>query len=77
MILPSGSDGKESVCSVGDLGLIPVSGRSPGEGMATNSSILAWSIPWPEKPGGLQSMGSQRVRHNRGANSFTFQMILQ
>ena len=77
MILPSGSDGKESVCSVGDLGLIPVSGRSPGEGMATNSSILAWRIPWPEKPGGLQSMGLQRVRHNRGANSFTFQMILQ
>ena len=77
MILPSGSDGKESVCNVGDLGLIPVSGRSPGEGMATNSSILAWRIPWPEKPGGLQSMGSQRVRHNRGANSFTFQMILQ
>ena len=28
------------------------------------SSILAWRIPWMEKPGGLQSMGSQRVRHN-------------
>ena len=34
------------------------------EGMATNSSILAWKIPWTEEPGGLQSMGSQRVRHN-------------
>ena len=34
------------------------------EGMATRSSILAWSIPWTEEPGGLQSMGSQRVRHN-------------
>ena len=32
--------------------------------MATYSSILAWRIPWMEKPGGLQSMGSQRVRHN-------------
>ena len=32
------------------------------EGMATHSSILAWRIPWMEKPGGLQSMGSQRVR---------------
>ena len=38
--------------------------RSPGredpleEGMATHSSILAWRIPWPEEPGGLQSMGS-------------------
>ena len=34
------------------------------KGMATHSSILAWRIPWTEKPGGLQSMGSQIVRHN-------------
>ena len=32
--------------------------------MATHSSILAWKIPWTEKPGGLQSMGSQRIRHD-------------
>ena len=32
--------------------------------MATHSSILAWRILWTEEPGGLQSMGSQRVRHN-------------
>ena len=32
--------------------------------MATHSSILAWRIPWTEEPGGLQSLGSQRVRHN-------------
>ena len=32
--------------------------------MATHSSILAWNIPWIEEPGGLQSMGSQRVGHN-------------
>ena len=32
--------------------------------MATHSSILAWEIPWTEEPGGLQSIGSQRVRHN-------------
>ena len=32
--------------------------------MATHSSILAWRIPWTEKPGRLQSLGSQRVRHN-------------
>ena len=31
------------------------------EGMATHSSVLAWRIPWTEEPGGLQSMGSQRV----------------
>ena len=34
------------------------------EEMATHSSILAWEIPWAEEPGGLQSMGSQRVRHD-------------
>ena len=33
-------------------------------GMATHSSILAWRIPWTEKPGRLQSMGSQRVEHD-------------
>ena len=33
--------------------------------MATHSSILAWEIPWTEEPGGLQSMGSQGVRHDR------------
>ena len=44
--------------------------RSPGgedtleEGIATHSSILAWRIPWAEEPGGIQSMGSQRVRHD-------------
>ena len=32
--------------------------------MAVPSSILAWRIPWTEEPDGLQSMGSQRVRHN-------------
>ena len=34
------------------------------EGMATHSCIVAWRIPWTEEPGGLQSMGSQRVGHN-------------
>jgi len=36
----------------------------PEEGMATHSSILAWRISWTEKPGGLQSTGVTRVRHN-------------
>ena len=34
------------------------------EEMATHFSVLAWKIPWTEEPGGLQSMGSQRVGHN-------------
>ena len=49
---------------VRDLSSIPGLGRSPGEGMATHSSILAWRSPWTEKPGGLQSMGLQRVGHD-------------
>ena len=40
-------------------------GSIPGEkGMATHYSILAWGIPWIEEPGGLQSIGSQRVGHD-------------
>ena len=34
------------------------------KGMATHSTILGWEIPWTEEPGGLQSMGSQRVRQD-------------
>ena len=49
---------------VRDVGLIPGMGRSPGKEMAIHSSILAWEIPWTEKPVGLQSMGSQRVGHD-------------
>ena len=55
-----GSDGKESTCNAGDLG----QEDALEKGMATHSSILAQRIPWTEKPRGLQSMGSQRVRHN-------------
>ena len=47
-----------------DAGLIPGSEDPLEEGMATHSSTLAWRIPWTEKPGGLRSIGSQRVRHN-------------
>ena len=57
---PGGSDGKESACNAGDLGW-----KDPLEkGMDTHSCILAWRIPWTEKPGMLQSIGSQRVGHN-------------
>ena len=39
-------------------------------GMATHISILAWRIPWTKKPGGLQSMGSQRVGRDSATNTF-------
>ena len=55
---------KNPFANAGDVGLIPGSGRSPGEGNATLSSILASEIPWTEEPGGLQFMGSQRVGHD-------------
>ena len=45
--------------------------------MATLSSILAWRIPWTEEPGGLQSMGLQRVGRDRATNMFTFYYYLQ
>ena len=60
---PGGSGGKVSAYNAGDLGSIPVLGRSSGEGKATHSSTLAWKIPWMEEPGKLQSMGSQGVGH--------------
>ena len=62
----------ESASSAGDMGLIPGSGRSTREEMAIHSSILAWRIPWTEEPGGLQSMGLQRVGHDLVTNTFTF-----
>ena len=56
---------KNSPANAGDTrhaGSIPGLGRCPGGGNATHSSILAQRIPWTEEPGGLQSIGSQRVR---------------
>ena len=47
-----------------DVGSVPRSGRPPEEGMATHSSIPAWRIPWTDEPGRVQSLGSQRVKHD-------------
>ena len=47
------------------------------EGMATYASILAWRIPWTEDPSRLQSMGSQRVRHDYVTATFTFSPVLK
>ena len=53
-----------NTADVRDTMLIPGSGRFPGKGMTTHSSILAWRIPWIEEPDRLESMRSQRVGHN-------------
>jgi hypothetical protein len=62
--ISGGSDGKEFACSAGDLGSILVWDDPLEKEMATRSSILAWRIPGTKKPGGLQSMGCQRVRYD-------------
>ena len=59
-----GSDSKESACNAGDLGLTPGSGGYPREGNGYPLQYFAWRIPWTEETGGLQPMGSQKVRHN-------------
>ena len=59
MSFPSDSEGKDSACNVGVLGLIPELGRSPEGVMATHSSILTWRIPWTEEPGGCSPWGNK------------------
>ena len=56
-VFPGGSDSKESTCNAGDLGSIPGLGRSPGEGDGN-------SLKYSGLENSMQSMGSQRVRHN-------------
>ena len=64
MGFPGGSDSKESACNAGDQ-VQSLGQEDPLEkGMVTHSSILAWRIPWIEEPGELQTIGSQRVRHD-------------
>ena len=70
MGFPCSSVGKKSACSAGDPSSIPGLGRSPGEGNATHSSVLALKISWTQEPGGLQSMGSQRVGHDWVTNTY-------
>ena len=64
MGFPRGSDGKESACNAGDPGLTPRLGRSPGEGNGYLPQDSCLENSMAGEPGGLQSMGSQRVRHD-------------
>ena len=61
---PGGSDSKVSAYSVGDPGLIPGLGRSPGERNGNPLQYSCLEIPQTEEPGGLQATGSQKVRHD-------------
>ena len=64
LCFPCDSEGKVSACNVGDLGSIPGSGRSPGEGNGNPLQYSCLEIPWKEKPGRLPSIVSQRVGHD-------------
>ena len=69
-ILGSGRSPGEGICYPLQYSWASVVAQIPGwedpleEGMAMHPSILAWRIPWTEEPGGLQSMGVSRVRHD-------------
>ena len=71
MSFPCGSNGKESACNAGDRVQSLGWEESLEKEMAVHSSILAWRIPWTEDPGGLQSIGSQRVWHDWVTNTHT------
>ena len=66
--LPWWLSGKESACQflpVQEMRVRSLNWEDPlEEEMATHSSIIAWKIPWTKNPGGLQSMGSHRVKHD-------------
>ena len=75
--LPWCSDGKESACSARDLGsTVSWKGHLEG-GMAPHSRIRAWGSPRTGEPGGLSSMGSQRVGHDSVTFSFARVLISQ
>ena len=61
---PDGSDGKETACKVSDLGLISQSGRAPEEGNGYSLQYSHLDNSMDRENGGLQSKGSQRVRHD-------------
>ena len=79
MGFPGGSDGKDSACNVGDLGSIPELGISPEKAWQPSPVFLPGKSPWTEEPGGLQSVGSQRVGHDwatKHINKETYRHIL-
>ena len=64
MGFPGGSEGKASACNAGDLSSIPGLGGSLGEGNGYLFQYSGLENSWTEKPGGLQSVGLQRVEHD-------------
>ena len=70
---------KNPLAKAGDTSstvLTPGSGRCPGEGMATHSSILAWRIPWTEEPGGHSPWGRKELDTTVNAGAFSLSQSL-
>ena len=66
----------KSLLAIQEIWVGPLGQEDPLEKeMAAHSSILAWRNPWTEEPGELQTMGSQRVGHDRATNSFNFYLF--
>ena len=68
---PGGSDSKESACNAGDLSSIPGLGRSPGEGHGNPLQYSCLENPMDRRAWQAMSMGSQSIRHDSVANTFT------
>ena len=62
--IPGDSVVKNFPANAGDVGSIPAREDPLEKEMETHSSTLAWGIPWTEEPRGLQSVGSQKVKHD-------------
>ena len=71
MGIPGGSVVKNPPANAGSTGLIPESGRSPGEGHGNPLQYSCLKNPWTEEPGGLQFMGSKRVGHDLAIKTTT------
>ena len=76
---PGGLVVRNPSTSAGNTDLISELERPSEEGNGNHSNILAWAIPWTEEPGGLQSIGLQRVRHSlviQQANKWFYYILI-
>ena len=71
-----GSVIKNPPANAGDTGLIPRSGRSPGEENSNHSSLLSWEIPWTKKTDRLQSMGLQKSQTTQWLNNNNIRKVI-
>ena len=76
MDFPGGSVVKNPPANAGSAGLIPGSGRSPGEGHGNPLQYSCLKNPWTEEPGGLLSMGSKRAGHDLATKTTTITNLI-